>query len=212
MLQVLDPSELTFPFDDVTRIEDMETGREVISDPRAFRKAYLEELAKFLDARADSAAAPPTSTTPEAQTDQPFRRVPRRLPRAARPCCARPESAMNWICESPGEPAGCSGRCRSSSARRGLACWRRSIKLPVIHLENAALHQEDGRFPPPRASSPTIRALLPHEPHPRGAAARLPHDVLFAARSASAWPTRSLSSLWALASLRPGGLRAVVLL
>ena len=41
---------MTFPFDDVTRIEDMETRREITSDPRAFRKAYLDELAKFLDA------------------------------------------------------------------------------------------------------------------------------------------------------------------
>jgi hypothetical protein len=49
VFQTLDRSELTFPFDDVSRIEDMETEREVISDPRAFRKTYLEELAKFLD-------------------------------------------------------------------------------------------------------------------------------------------------------------------
>jgi uncharacterized protein (DUF58 family) len=49
VFQVLDPAELAFPFDDVTRIEDMETGREITSDPRAFRAAYLEELAKFLD-------------------------------------------------------------------------------------------------------------------------------------------------------------------
>src|SRR3954451_20972577 len=49
VLQVLDPAELTFPFDDVTRIEDMESGREITSDPRAFRRAYLEELEKFLE-------------------------------------------------------------------------------------------------------------------------------------------------------------------
>jgi uncharacterized protein (DUF58 family) len=49
VLQVLDPAEVTFPFDDVTRIEDLETAREVTSDPRAFRNAYLEEFARFLD-------------------------------------------------------------------------------------------------------------------------------------------------------------------
>jgi uncharacterized protein (DUF58 family) len=49
VFHVLDPAELTFPFDDVTRIEDIEDRREVISDPRAFRKAYLEELARFLE-------------------------------------------------------------------------------------------------------------------------------------------------------------------
>ncbi len=49
VFHTLDPHELTFPFDDVTKIEDLETRREVISDPRAFRKSYLEELAKFLE-------------------------------------------------------------------------------------------------------------------------------------------------------------------
>lgn len=49
VLHTLDPAEVHFPFDDVTQIEDMETTRQVISDPRAFRKTYLEELAKFLD-------------------------------------------------------------------------------------------------------------------------------------------------------------------
>jgi uncharacterized protein (DUF58 family) len=50
VFQVLDPAEVTFPFDDVTRIEDMETHREITSDPRAFRRAYLDELTRFLDA------------------------------------------------------------------------------------------------------------------------------------------------------------------
>ena len=50
VFQTLDRAELTFPFDDVTRIEDLETRREVTSDPRALRKAYLEELGAFLAA------------------------------------------------------------------------------------------------------------------------------------------------------------------
>jgi hypothetical protein len=49
VFHTLDSDELTFPFDDVSRIEDMETGREVTSDPRAFRIHYLSELAKFLE-------------------------------------------------------------------------------------------------------------------------------------------------------------------
>ena len=49
VFQTLDPSELTFPFEDVSRIEDMETGREITSDPRALRNGYLEELGNFLD-------------------------------------------------------------------------------------------------------------------------------------------------------------------
>jgi uncharacterized protein (DUF58 family) len=48
VFQTLDPAELRFPFDDVTRIEDLETGREITSDPRAFRQAYLEALGAFL--------------------------------------------------------------------------------------------------------------------------------------------------------------------
>ena len=49
VFQTLDPDELSFPFDDVSRIEDMETGRQITSDPRAFRASYLEELERFLD-------------------------------------------------------------------------------------------------------------------------------------------------------------------
>jgi uncharacterized protein (DUF58 family) len=49
VLHTLDPAEVTFPFDDITCIEDLENHREVVSDPRAFRKAYLEGLAKFLE-------------------------------------------------------------------------------------------------------------------------------------------------------------------
>ena len=47
-MQVLDPAEIDFPFDDITRIEDMENAREVTSDPRAFRLAYLEEFGRFI--------------------------------------------------------------------------------------------------------------------------------------------------------------------
>lgn len=49
VMHTLDPAEVTFPFDDVTQIEDVENNRTVISDPAAFRRQYLEELAKFLD-------------------------------------------------------------------------------------------------------------------------------------------------------------------
>jgi uncharacterized protein (DUF58 family) len=49
VFHTLDPAEVAFPFEDVSRIEDMENQREVTSDPRAFRKAYLEGLAKFLE-------------------------------------------------------------------------------------------------------------------------------------------------------------------
>lgn len=50
VFNVLDPAELTFPFDDATSIEDMETNREIISDPRALRKAYLEGITAHVQA------------------------------------------------------------------------------------------------------------------------------------------------------------------
>lgn len=71
VFQILDPAELNFPFDDVTRIEDMETSREITSDPRAFRKAYLDELNKFLDAVRHGCRASNIDYT-MARTDQRF--------------------------------------------------------------------------------------------------------------------------------------------
>jgi uncharacterized protein (DUF58 family) len=71
VFHTLDPAELAFPFEDVSRIEDLESHREVVGDPRAFRKAYLEEVARFqdtirlgcLDAQIDYVLA---------ETDKPF--------------------------------------------------------------------------------------------------------------------------------------------
>ena len=50
VFQILDPAEIHFPFDDATCIEDMESAREVLSDPRAFRKAYLDGFSAFTSA------------------------------------------------------------------------------------------------------------------------------------------------------------------
>ena len=73
VVQVLDPAEIEFPFDDVTRIEDMENAREVVSDPQAFQKAYLEEFARFLDViRAGCSTAQIDFVM--ARTDEPFER------------------------------------------------------------------------------------------------------------------------------------------
>jgi uncharacterized protein (DUF58 family) len=49
VLHTLDPAELTFPFDDASQIEDLETGRLITGDPRAFRKAYLDEFSQFVE-------------------------------------------------------------------------------------------------------------------------------------------------------------------
>jgi uncharacterized protein (DUF58 family) len=44
--QVLDPNELTFPFDDPTRFEGLEEAGELLTDPKALRESYLEQLNK----------------------------------------------------------------------------------------------------------------------------------------------------------------------
>ena len=41
VFQVLDPAELTFPFDESTQFKDLETGREVLTQPADVRDAYL---------------------------------------------------------------------------------------------------------------------------------------------------------------------------
>jgi uncharacterized protein (DUF58 family) len=45
VFQLLDPTELTFPFRGATRFRDVETAEEVVAEPSAIRKAYLRELA-----------------------------------------------------------------------------------------------------------------------------------------------------------------------
>jgi uncharacterized protein (DUF58 family) len=48
LMQVLDPAELEFPFGQPTMFKGLEQYPEVLTDPRSLRKAYLEELDKFL--------------------------------------------------------------------------------------------------------------------------------------------------------------------
>ena len=49
VLQVLHADELDFPFDGVVRFEDLEGDRAVQVDAPLVRKAYLEEMQRFLD-------------------------------------------------------------------------------------------------------------------------------------------------------------------
>lgn len=44
VFHVLDPAELTFPFDRATRFEDLETGDEVMVVPSVVRESYLKEI------------------------------------------------------------------------------------------------------------------------------------------------------------------------
>ncbi len=47
VFQVLDPTELTFPFRNAARFRDVESADEITTDPAKVRKAYLRELAKL---------------------------------------------------------------------------------------------------------------------------------------------------------------------
>jgi uncharacterized protein (DUF58 family) len=49
LFHVLDGDELDFPFEDSTRFVGMEDDREVNVDARAIRKAYLEEVGRFME-------------------------------------------------------------------------------------------------------------------------------------------------------------------
>lgn len=50
VMQILDPAELDFPFERTTLFKGLEQLPEVLTDPRALRKAYLAEFEKFLAA------------------------------------------------------------------------------------------------------------------------------------------------------------------
>ncbi|MGN6506455.1 MAG: DUF58 domain-containing protein, partial [Tepidisphaeraceae bacterium] len=50
VLQILDRQEIDFPFDDVTLFKGMEEAGELITEPRALREAYLEQMKQFTDA------------------------------------------------------------------------------------------------------------------------------------------------------------------
>lgn len=49
VIQVLDPDEIEFPFEDPHLFESMEDDRSVLTFPREVRQAYLEEMQSFLD-------------------------------------------------------------------------------------------------------------------------------------------------------------------
>jgi len=47
VFQVLDPHELTFPFQGASRFRDLESAQEITADPKSVRAAYLKELASL---------------------------------------------------------------------------------------------------------------------------------------------------------------------
>jgi uncharacterized protein (DUF58 family) len=48
--QILDPAEVTFPFEDVTLFKGLEEAGELLTEPRSLRQAYLDQLAAHTDA------------------------------------------------------------------------------------------------------------------------------------------------------------------
>jgi len=46
--QVLDPAEISFPFHDIGNFEDLETARNLVTNPREIRQAYQEAVSEFL--------------------------------------------------------------------------------------------------------------------------------------------------------------------
>ncbi|MFN4242539.1 MAG: DUF58 domain-containing protein [Tepidisphaerales bacterium] len=49
VLQVLDPAEIDFPFEDVTLFKGLEEAGELLTEPRALREGYLEQLRLFTE-------------------------------------------------------------------------------------------------------------------------------------------------------------------
>ena len=49
VFQVLDPAEIEFPFDDVTLFKGLEESGELLTEPRALREGYLDQLRQFTD-------------------------------------------------------------------------------------------------------------------------------------------------------------------
>jgi hypothetical protein len=49
VFQILDPTEIEFPFEDVTLFKGLEDLGELLTEPRALRDGYLEQLRMFTD-------------------------------------------------------------------------------------------------------------------------------------------------------------------
>src|SRR2546423_5705913 len=47
--QILDPTEIEFPFEDVTLFKGLEEAGELLTEPRALREGYIEQLAMFTE-------------------------------------------------------------------------------------------------------------------------------------------------------------------
>ncbi len=57
VFHIVDPAELTFPFDDPTLFLSLEDERRIEVNPREIRSSYLEEFNRFLDATKEACTA-----------------------------------------------------------------------------------------------------------------------------------------------------------
>lgn len=48
LFHVLDPAELEFPFEEATRFRGLEAWPDVVTEPKALRRAYLDEFQRYL--------------------------------------------------------------------------------------------------------------------------------------------------------------------
>jgi uncharacterized protein (DUF58 family) len=85
IFHVLDPAELTFPFDDPTLFLSMEDGRQVEAHGRDVRKGYLEVLGRWLEETKRTAA--------ESDVDYVLARTDRPLDEVIVPFLARREKS-----------------------------------------------------------------------------------------------------------------------
>jgi len=49
VFHILDPREIDFDFEERVRFRDMESGDEIITDPRQLKKSYQAQFHKFMD-------------------------------------------------------------------------------------------------------------------------------------------------------------------
>jgi len=49
LFHILDPYELTFPFETITFFESMEDDRRILADPKSIKDRYLSEMNRFLE-------------------------------------------------------------------------------------------------------------------------------------------------------------------
>lgn len=74
VFQVMDPAELSFPFDRLTRFKDMEGAGNLVANPQNVRKEYLQRLDKFLNSV--RGACHERGVSHElARTDEPYARM-----------------------------------------------------------------------------------------------------------------------------------------